>query len=456
MFSKDFVWGAATSSYQIEGNHPDIKGKCVWDEFTKVPGTIEDGSNGEIACDHINRYKEDYKLMASLGIKHYRFSVSWAKIMPEGIGRVDEKAVKLYRDMIVEMKKNDIIPYLTLFHWEYPQVLMEQGGWLNPKSPEWFYEYAKVIAENFSDICDYFFTINEPQCIIGLGYIEGVHAPGLKLSKKETFLAAHNLLKAHGLAVKALRKYGNEKTKVGIAPTAGVAYPYTEEPCDIEAARSVYLGCDWPEDKWCWNVTWFLDAVVFGQYPKEALEKYKEYLPEITKEDMELISQPIDYMGQNIYNGYFVRAIDGGYEYVDRPSDFPTTSLNWPVTPEVLYWGPKFLYERYKLPIYITENGAAYRDTVTVEDTKKIHDSDRTDFLRKYLLQLERAVNEGIDIRGYFLWSLMDNFEWNCGYTQRFGIVYVDYATQERICKDSAYFYKNVCESNGECLNEPL
>lgn len=446
MFCDDFAWGVATSSYQIEGNNPLVGGgKSVWDDFVEKKDAILDGSDGEVACDHINRYKEDIKLMSSLGIKNYRFSVSWAKIIPDGTGEVNEKAIEFYRNMILEMKKYGITPFLTLFHWEYPSALQEKGGWLNESSPEWFYEYACVIAKNFTDICDFYFTINEPQCIIGCGHIQGVHAPGLKLSKKESFLVAHNLLKAHGLAVKALREYGNERTKVGIAPTSSVAYPYVECEGDIKAARSMYMGTNWDDDVWCWNVTWFLDPIVLGEFPKDIMTRFEEYIPKITKEDIRIISEPIDFVGQNIYNGYWIREdSDGNARFVDRPSDFERTELNWPITPESIYWGPKFLYERYKLPIYITENGAAY--------SEKQHDDARISFLERYLKNLKRAVDEGVDIRGYFLWSFMDNFEWASGYTQRFGIVYVDFDTQERIVKDSAYWYKKVCETNGDCL----
>ena len=456
MFPKDFAWGVASSAYQIEGNNSSIGGgQSIWDEFVQKAGAIADGSTGEIACDHINKYREDFKLMQKLGIKHYRFSISWAKIMPHGTGEVNEKAIALYRDMIEEMKGCGITPYLTLFHWEYPNELMEKGGWLNPKSSEWFYEYARVVAENFSDICDYYFTINEPQCFIGCGHIEGIHAPGLKLGMKDTFQIAHNMLKGHGRAVEALREYGTSNTKIGIAPTAGVAYPYVEYEGDIEAARSVYFGCDWPKDRWCWNVTWFLDPIIFGRYPEDAIKKYKEYLPDIAANDMKIISQPIDFIGQNIYNGYWItEQADGTPKYVDRPDDFPRTDLNWPVTPECLYWGPKYLYERYKLPIYITENGAAYNDVVSIEDKKYVRDEKRVEFLDKYLRQLDRACNEGIDVRGYFLWSFMDNFEWASGYSKRFGIVYIDYETLERIPKDSAYWYKTICRTNGRELSD--
>ena len=454
MFPKKFAFGTATSSYQIEGNNPDMGGGAsVWDEFVKRSGVIDDGSTGEIACDHINRYGDDFKLMSELGIKHYKFSVSWAKIMPHGIGVVNERAISIYRDMILKMKKYGITPYLTLFHWEYPQELMEKGGWLNPKSPEWFYEYAKVVAENFTDIVDYFFTIDGPQSYVGYGHILGIHAPGYKFSKKGTFIISHNILKAHGYGVKALREFGSDRTKVGIASTAIVAYPYTECEADISAARKVYFGCDWPEKMWCLNVTWFLDPIVLGHYPEDAMKKHKEYLPHITARDMKLISQPIDYIGQNIYNGYWIAELSNGYPiYIDRPEDYPKTGIGWPVTPECLFFGPKFLYERYHLPIYITENGAAYSDKVVKEDVKRVHDESRVEFIGSYLKQIKRALENGIDIRGYFLRSFLDNFEWSSGYTQRFGIVYVNFETQERIKKDSAYYYQKVCESNGEIL----
>lgn len=452
MFQKDFVWGVASSAYQIEGtDKEDGRGDCVWDAFARE-GRIYENQNADIACDHIHRYKEDFALMRLLGVKAYRFSLSWARLMPEGTGRVNEKAVALYRDMILEMKKNGITPYVTLFHWEYPQALQERGGWLNPDSVEWFAEYARVVAENFSDLAEYFFTLNEPQCFVGLGHLSGVHAPGLKLEPEKVFQIAHNALKAHGRAVQELRKHAKQPIKIGYAPTCGVAYPYTESSEDIEAARKVYFGFDQPIENWTWNVAWFNDPVFLGKYPEEGLEKYAEYLPEITKEDMELIHQPLDFMGQNIYNGYWIRAgKDGNPEYVDRPAGFPKTATNWPVTPECLYWGVRFLYERYHLPIYITENGMACHDQISADG--RVHDSNRIDFLDKYLSALQRASEEGIGIQGYFLWTFLDNFEWDKGYNERFGLVFVDYATQKRIVKDSAYWYQKVMETNGRILS---
>lgn len=451
MFREDFAWGVASSAYQIEGrDKEDGCGKNIWDTFTEE-GRVYENQNAYVSCDEIHRYKEDFALMRLLGIKAYRFSLSWARILPEGTGRVNEKAITLYRDMILEMKKNGITPYITLYHWEFPQALQDKGGWLNEDVIGWFGEYAKVVAENFSDLCEYFFTLNEPQCFVGLGHLSGIHAPGKKMEIKETFQIAHNALRAHGQAVINLRKYAKRDIKIGYAPTCGVAYPATDSKEDIEAAKKVYFGFYNPLDNWTWNVAWFSDPVFLGSYPKEGLEKYKEYLPEITKEDMELIHQPIDFMGQNIYNGYPVRAgADGEPEFVSREPGFPKTAANWPVTPEAFYWGVRFLSERYHLPLYITENGMSCHDNVSRDG--RVHDPNRIQFLDEYLSALCRANDDGADVRGYFLWTFLDNFEWDKGYNERFGIVYVDFATQKRIVKDSAYWYQKVIESNGREL----
>lgn len=452
MFRDDFVWGVASSAHQIEGTDPqDGRGKNIWKTFEEQ-GRIQDGQSADISCDHMHRYKEDFALMRNLGVKAYRFSFSWARILPEGTGKVNEKAITLYRDMILEMKKNGIVPYITMYHWELPQALQDRGGWLNEEIIQWFGEYAKVVSENFSDLSEHFITLNEPQCFVGIGHLSGVHAPGLKLSLKETFQVAHNALRAHGQAVRMLRQYAVRPIQVGYAPTCGVAYPYTDSPDDIEAARSVYFGFQNPMDNWTWNVAWFSDPVFLGKYPAEGLEKFKEYLPEITEEDMKLISEPIDFMGQNIYNGYWIRkGQDGNPEFVNRTPGFPKTGANWPVTPECLYWGLKFIYERYQMPIYITENGMSCHDNVSLDG--RVHDSNRIDFLDAYLSQVQKAVDEGVDLRGYFLWTFLDNFEWDKGYTERFGLVYVDFNTQKRIAKDSAYWYQKIMESNGRELS---
>ena len=451
MFRDDFVWGVASSAYQVEGRDPeDGCGKNIWDTFAEE-GRILDGKDAYTACDHMHRYKEDYKLMKLLGIKAYRFSMSWARILPEGTGKVNEKAIAMYRDMILSMKENGSEPYITMYHWEFPQALQDKGGWLNEDVIQWFGEYAKVVAENFSDICEYFITLNEPECFVGLGHLSGVHAPGLKLPYKDVFKIAHNALRAHGQAVINLRKYASRPIKVGYAPTCGMAYPATDSPEDIEAARKTLFGFHQPMDNWTWNVAWFNDPVFLGKYPEEGLKKFAEYLPEITDEDMKLISQPLDFMGQNIYNGYMMRqGEDGEPEYVNREAGAAKTAAGWPVTPECFYYGVKFLYERYHLPLYITENGMSCHDDVSLDG--RVHDPNRQNFLDLYISALQRANDDGADVRGYFLWTFLDNFEWDKGYTERFGIVYVDFKTQKRIVKDSAFWYQKIIESNGREL----
>lgn len=448
-FAKDFVWGAATSSYQIEGTGRDSgKGQNIWDVFTKEPGRVYEGHTGDIACDHYHRFREDVAYMKELGLKGYRFSIDWSRVLPEGTGKVNEKGIDFYNALIDELLEQGIEPYITLYHWELPYEIYKRGGWMNPEIVEWFGQYARLVAERFSDRVKYFFTLNEPQCFVGLGFLQGCHAPSVKAPLRDTFEMAHNALKAHGRAVQMLRAYGKQNVQIGYAPTSGMCYPEKETPKDIEAARKALFALPDDLSNWTWNVSWWSDPVILGKYPEEGMKKYEKYLPVITDEDMKLISQPIDFYGQNIYNGRCIRmGTDGRPEEVRRPAGFPKTATNWTVTPEALYWGPKFLYERYRKPIYITENGMACHDTVSQDG--KVHDPNRIDFLARYLKNLKRAAEE-IDIRGYFQWSLMDNFEWDKGYAERFGIIYVDFETQERIWKDSAYWYRDLIRRNGD------
>lgn len=452
MFREDFVWGVASSAYQMEGRaEDDGAGTCMWDMLCD-DGRIPQNANPYVAIDEMHRYEEDFELMRLMGVKNYRFSISWARIMPEGTGRVNEKGIKLYRDMLTSMIANGITPYITLYHWELPEALALRGGWLNREIVEWFGEYAKVVAENFSDLCENFITLNEPQCSILLGYVTGDHAPGLRVTMKESFIAAHNLLMAHGQGVINLRKYAKRPIKVGFAPTCGVAYPETNSKEDIEAAREVYFGFYNENDRWAWNVSWFCDPVMFGKYPEEGLKKYAKYLPEFTDEEMKLINQPIDFFGQNIYNGYPVRRAENGeIEFLEREYGYDHTDMGWPAIPESLYWGARFISERYPLPIYITENGMACHDFVSADG--KVHDPNRITFLDNYISELQRAIDDGADIRGYFLWTFLDNFEWAEGFKKRFGLVYVDMQTQERIIKDSAYWYRDVMATNGATLS---
>ena len=450
-FKKDFVWGVATASFQIEGAYnEDGRGKDIWGDYCSIPGKIFENHNGDVACDHYHRYKEDVAIMREMGIKAYRFSIAWARIFPNGVGEINAKGVEFYHNLIDELIKNDIEPYVTLFHWDLPLALAERGGWLNDDSVNWFSEYAKFFGTEYGDKVKYIMTFNEPQCTIGLGLQQGIHAPGLKLSPTEVLKATHNLLKAHGAAIKELRKVA-PNTELGIAPTCGVALPISESKKDIEIARKRYFDILPLTDSYVWSVSLFLDPIVLGDYPKKYYELYKDCLPKISKEDLELINQPIDFLGQNIYNGYLVTEDENGnFVYPKKKVGFDHTDISWPITPSALYWGPRFICERYNLPFYITENGLACHDVVSLDE--KVHDPNRIDFLNRYLREYSRASSEGYDIRGYFQWSLMDNFEWCEGYSKRFGMVHVDFETQKRTIKDSGYWYKSVIENNGENL----
>lgn len=448
-FREDFAWGAATASYQIEGGvQEDGKGRDIWSVFCEQENRVFDGHNGDIACDHYHKMKEDVKLMADMGLKAYRFSVSWTRILPEGTGSINQKGIDFYNALIDELRLHQIEPYMTLFHWDYPYELQRKGGWLNDSSVDWFEEYARVIAENFSDRVKYFFTINEPQIFIGLGFVNGIFAPGYRCGKREFFQMAHNVLKAHGAAVKVLRQCGKQKVFIGFAPCGSMNFPATERPEDVEAARkSIFAVPDKLEDLAA-SVAWWSDPVFLGAYPKEGLEKFAAYLPEITKEDMDLIHQPLDFIGQNVYNGKEVeKGGDQGFHLTSMKTGYPKTGFNWPITPSCLYWGPKFLYERYQKPIYITENGLSCPDVVSQDG--QVHDPNRIDFLSRYLKELKRAAENGVDIAGYFQWSLMDNFEWASGYHERFGLIYIDYETQKRIPKDSFQWYSRIIKENG-------
>ena len=447
-FCKDFVWGAATASYQIEGAwNEDGKGLNIWDVYSHQPGKIEDGSTGDVACDHYHRFREDVQLMKEMGLKGYRFSISWPRIFPKGYGEVNPKGMQFYSDLVDCLLENGIEPYITLYHWDLPYELHKKGGWMNDEIIQRFADYAAEVVKHLSDRVTHFITFNEPQVFIGIGCLSGGNAPGYKSTYQDVFQMAHNVLKAHGAAVKAMRAAAVRDIKIGIAPTCSAHYPASEKPEDIEAARAHLFACPPLGERVLWNVSWWSDPVIFGRYPADGLELYKDYLPEITPEDMELISQPIDFYCQNIYHGHEVEAgPDGKPVQTQRPFGAALNAMAWPVTPECLHWGPRFLYERYQLPFYISENGMSCHDTVSLDG--KVHDPNRIDFMQRYLQEYEKATEDGADIRGYFYWSLMDNFEWTYGYMGRFGLIYVDYQTQERILKDSAYWYKSWIEEH--------
>lgn len=386
--------------------------------------------------------------MGKIGLKAYRLSISWPRVIPEDIGKVNEKGLAFYDQLIDALLENGVQPWVTLFHWDYPYELYCRGGWLNSDSPDWFAEYAQVIVDKLSDRVSHWMTVNEPQCFIGLGHQDGYHAPGVELGFSEVLLAAHHSLLAHGKAVQVIRAHAKTAPQIGAAPVGVTMAPFAETSEDIEAARASMFSIT---KKDCWNNTWFADPMIFGTYPEDGLKLFEAHLPKINDGDMKIIGQPVDFYGANIYHCEFIRAShDGSAEIMPYSENQSYTLMDWPVTPEALYWGPRFLQERYKLPIVVTENGISISDWV--HEDGKVHDNQRIDFLTKYLKAYKRAISDGVDARGYFLWSIMDNFEWAYGYKQRFGLIFTDYETKKRTLKDSALWYRDVIKTNGANL----
>lgn len=450
-FKEGFAWGAATASYQNEGGaFLDGKGVSIWDVFTHEKGRVADGTNGDIASDQYHRISEDISIMQSLSMNAYRFSLSWPRILPDGTtGKINEKGLDFYDRLVDELLAHKITPYITLFHWDLPYELFIRGGWLNPDIPKWFAEYTSVVVKRLSDRVDHWITQNEPQCYIGSGLESGIHAPGLKMNKKDCLLAAHHSLLAHGRSVQAIRGEAKKEPVIGYAPAAWWLWsPVSEKKEDIEACRKQTFCADIDP---IGGSAWWMDPVYLGCYPDSAVQTMREYMPVIGQDDMKLISQPIDFLGINVYQTYLGKAgKDGNCITVQHNAGYDKTAYPWPVTPQALYWGPRFFSERYHTQIIVTENGMSNTDWVHMDG--KVHDPQRIDFTHRYLKELKRAVAEGIDIGGYFHWTLTDNFEWATGFGNRFGLVYVDYATQKRTIKDSGYWYKEVIDSNGEII----
>ena len=448
-FPKGFVWGSATASYQIEGGvNEDGRTPSVWDDFCRTPGKIANRDTGDTACDSYHLWKEDVRLMKELGLKAYRFSLSWTRLLPHGVGEVNQAGVDYYNRMIDQLLENGIEPYITLFHWDYPLELYHKGGWLNRESADWFAEYAALASRCFSDRVRYWITSNESQCYIGFGHQFGTHAPGLDLPARQAARAWHHNLLAMGKAAKAIRDNARGPVKVGLVSCGYLAVPETDSPADIQAARNLVFNMRRDGEHLNFSYGDLLDPPILGTYP----EKLHPYLPQGWQDDMEMIRQPLDFVGTNVYTGTRVRAVADPKDYEMLPDEpgAPRSSVNKTVRPSCLYWIAKFLDERYHLPIYITENGMANNDWISLDG--KCHDPQRIDQIDRYLMELSRAIDEGADVRGYFHWSLMDNFEWAEGYTKRFGLVYVDYATQKRTLKDSAYHYRDIVARNGAGL----
>jgi beta-glucosidase len=445
-FPKDFVWGAATAAYQVEGAATaDGKGLSVWDQFCQEPGAIKDGQRGETACDHYRLYRQDTALMAELGLGAYRFSIAWSRVIPEGVGAVNRPGLDFYDRLVDELLKRGITPYATLFHWDYPLALHRRGGWLNPDSPAWFADYTKVIVDRLSDRVKHWFTFNENKIFILHGHFRGVHAPGSRLGLGDVLQLNHQVLLAHGQAVQVIRQTTKQPCQVGMAFAVTPKIPATSDAADIEAAR---LGTFIPRDVNPEAEGLWADPAYLGSYPEELYRVFGADMPFIGPDDWRMIAQPLDFIGLNIYVGEFVKAgPDGAAVPVALPAGYPRTAYDWPVLPETLCWGPRFYYERYGRPVIISENGLSGMDWVAGDGG--VHDPQRVDFTRRYLRELKKTVNDGVDVRGYFHWSLIDNFEWAEGYRQRFGLVYVDFATQQRTIKDSGYWYRDVIRSNG-------
>ncbi len=462
-FPNEFVWGAASSAYQIEGAwNTDGRGPSIWDTYchavptaggpahNPAPRNVWGGHTGDVACDHYHRFKDDVAIMKSIGLKAYRLSISWSRVLPDGVGAVNRKGLDFYDALVNELLGAGITPYVTLFHWDYPEALFRRGGWLNRETVEWFAEYAGVVADRLGDRVKNWMTLNEPQVFLQFGHADAHNAPGLRLPTRELLLACHHALMSHGKGVQVLRARCKGTQSIGYAPVCVTKYPATDSPDDAKAAIEAMGSII---ERNLWNNTWYADAIVRGAYPEDGLRLFGADAPNPRPGDMELISQKTDFIGVNIYEGVPVRrGANGKPEAVERHPTHPLTAFRWPVEPKSLHWGPRYTYERYKLPVYITENGMSGIDWVALDG--KVHDPQRIDFTRRYLLELRNAVKAGADIRGYFHWSILDNFEWSQGYKERFGLVHVDYDTQKRTPKDSALWYRTVIDSNGAALDK--
>ncbi|AAM23648.1 Beta-glucosidase/6-phospho-beta-glucosidase/beta- galactosidase [Caldanaerobacter subterraneus subsp. tengcongensis MB4] len=438
-FPKDFTWGVATSSYQIEGAvNEDGRTPSIWDTFSKTEGKTYQGHTGDVACDHYHRYKEDVQIMKEIGVKAYRFSIAWPRIFPEE-GKYNPKGMDFYKRLVDELLKREIIPVATIYHWDLPQWAYEKnGGWLNRESVKWYVEYASKLFEELGDVIPLWITHNEPWCSSILSYGIGEHAPGHK-DWREALIAAHHILLSHGEAVKVFRDMNLKGAQIGITLNLTPAYPASEKEEDKLAVQYADGFAN----------RWFLDPIFKGNYPEDMMELYSKIIGEfdfIREGDLETISVPIDFLGVNYYTRSIVKYNEDSMLKAENvPGPGKKTEMGWEISPESLYDLLKRLDREYtKLPMYITENGVAFKDEVTEDG--RVHDYERIEYIKEHLKAIARFIEEGGNLKGYFVWSLLDNFEWAHGYSKRFGIVYVDYETQKRILKDSAFWYKGVIE----------
>jgi beta-glucosidase len=441
-FPAGFLWGAATSAYQVEGSPlADGAGPSIWHRFTRTPWLVPSGDNGDVACDHYRRYEEDVQLMVDLGLSAYRFSISWSRVLPEGRGRINEKGLDFYRRLVEALLAAGIRPVITLYHWDLPEALDDRGGWLNRDVADWFADYARVMFRALDDRVEMWSTLNEPWVVTDGGYLHGVLAPGHR-NLFETPIAAHNLLLAHAAGIEAYRAEG--KHQIGLVVNIEPKYPASEREEDLEATRraDAYMNRQ------------YLDPVIHGRYPAEMREVFGEAWPDFAAEDLARIRQPIDFLGINYYTRSVTRF---------EPTALPVravsvqqkrhtyTETGWEVYPQGLTDTLVWVRRQYgDIPLYVTENGAAFYDPPTADG--EVQDPLRVEYLRTHLRAAREAIDQGVDLRGYFAWSLLDNLEWSLGFAKRFGIVHVDFETLRRTPKASARFYADVIRTQGEVL----
>lgn len=446
VFPEGFLWGAATAAHQIEGSPlADGAGPSIWTRFAHTPGMMLNGDTGDVACDHYRRWRDDVALMRDLGLQAYRFSVSWSRILPEGTGRVNQAGVDFYSRLVDALLENGIEPLLTLYHWDLPAALDDRGGWLNRDCAEWFAEYGQVLYRALDGRVKKWVTLNEPWVVTDGGYLHGALAPGHR-SKYEAPIASHNLMRAHGAAVQAYRAEGQHE--IGLVVNIEPKYPASDSRDDADAVRRAHAYMN----------EQYLDPALLGRYPPELKTIFGDAWPDWPDEDFRLIQQPLDFIGINYYTRSVTRAAQSyplDAEAVRQPGE-TYTETGWEVFPQGLTDLLLWFKERYgDTPLYITENGAAFFDPPRA-DHGRVRDPLRMDYLRKHLTAIHDAIAAGVDIRGYMAWSLLDNLEWSLGYSKRFGIVHVDYQTQQRTPKDSAHWYSKVIASNGASLADPL
>ena len=448
-YPADFLWGVACASYQCEGAwNEDGKGPNIWDDFCHEHRGhhIKNGDSGDIACDAYHRFREDIALMKAHHIQAYRFSISWARVIPDGDGEINEKGLQYYSDLVDELLKNGIEPLITLYHWDLPSALQMKGGWLNRDIIPAFGRYARVIAQAFQGRVRTYMTINEPQCITYLGYGSGVHAPGWKLGDEYLARIYHIICLAHSEAQRQIKAVSPD-ARVGIVPCGNLCYPQHDTP---QGRRAAYRATfEMAEDDWAFYFNIVLDSLILRRYDSSIPEAVRRFAATIPAQDWQAMEKP-DFIGINVYHGTMV---DDQGKPTGRYPGFPVTACKWDVTPEVMHYGPLNLCERYHLPMIISENGLSCQDVICLDG--KVHDPQRIDFLHRYLTELLKAIEEGAPVQAYLQWSFLDNFEWNSGYDERFGLVYVDYPSLRRVPKDSLAFFSQVIASRGGCLNTP-